>query len=67
MSVVLPRQSRAHAQGFESVKGPGFTHPEIKCKKAQCQYKVYQECGFLYLISQCSELWPRVQIRGGGS
>eukprot|EP00961_Rhodomonas_salina_P052172 700338-Rhodomonas_salina.3 len=27
---------------------------EIKCKKPQSQYIVYQECGLLYLISQCS-------------
>eukprot|EP00961_Rhodomonas_salina_P217383 2937728-Rhodomonas_salina.1 len=28
-------------------------HPEIKYKKPQSQYIVYQEYGFLYLISEC--------------
>eukprot|EP00961_Rhodomonas_salina_P151679 2041530-Rhodomonas_salina.2 len=29
-------------------------HPEIKHKKQQFQYKLCQECGCLYLISQCT-------------
>eukprot|EP00961_Rhodomonas_salina_P301181 3940358-Rhodomonas_salina.4 len=31
-------------------------HPEIQCKKPQVQYNLYQECGFLCLISGCSLL-----------
>eukprot|EP00961_Rhodomonas_salina_P239983 3242235-Rhodomonas_salina.1 len=30
---------------------PPRVHPKIKCKKPQFQYNLYQECGFLDLIS----------------
>eukprot|EP00961_Rhodomonas_salina_P149281 2008999-Rhodomonas_salina.1 len=32
----------------------GLVHPEIKYKKLQSWYNMYQECGFLYLISGCT-------------
>eukprot|EP00961_Rhodomonas_salina_P259638 3508352-Rhodomonas_salina.1 len=31
-------------------------HLEIKYKKPHFQYNLYQDCGFLHLISQCSSL-----------
>mmetsp|Transcript_15777 Transcript_15777/g.37385 ORF Transcript_15777/g.37385 Transcript_15777/m.37385 type:complete len:96 (+) Transcript_15777:74-361(+) len=30
-------------------------HPEIKCKKPSFQYNLYQECGFLSLISRSAD------------
>eukprot|EP00961_Rhodomonas_salina_P238575 3224545-Rhodomonas_salina.1 len=30
-------------------------HHEIRCKKPHMQYNLYQECGFLYLILQCTQ------------
>eukprot|EP00961_Rhodomonas_salina_P060536 812606-Rhodomonas_salina.1 len=31
-------------------------HPEMQHKKPQDQYSLNQECGFLYLISQCTSV-----------
>eukprot|EP00961_Rhodomonas_salina_P141497 1905295-Rhodomonas_salina.1 len=31
------------------------THPEIQYKKPQLQYNLYQECGFLYGVSGCTQ------------
>eukprot|EP00961_Rhodomonas_salina_P135191 1818780-Rhodomonas_salina.4 len=43
--------------GTESARAMRFpAHPEIKHKKPHFQYQLYQECGFLYLSLQCTEL-----------
>eukprot|EP00961_Rhodomonas_salina_P150535 2027449-Rhodomonas_salina.3 len=53
-------------------------HPEIQCKKPHLQCKLYQECGFLCLISggrlqskperasaeSCSLGWHRLRLEG---
>eukprot|EP00961_Rhodomonas_salina_P046705 626758-Rhodomonas_salina.2 len=39
----------------ESARVPGSSiYSKIKFKKSHFQYKLYEECGFLYLRLQCS-------------
>eukprot|EP00961_Rhodomonas_salina_P093357 1256314-Rhodomonas_salina.3 len=56
--------------GGEEPQGPGTAlHCEIKDKKTQSQYNLYQECVFLCWVSGCSVWWGHVRyrdsVRGG--
>eukprot|EP00961_Rhodomonas_salina_P301394 3940446-Rhodomonas_salina.1 len=44
-----------HAADLARTDWLARTHREIKDKKPPVQYKLYQECGFLYLISRCTD------------
>eukprot|EP00961_Rhodomonas_salina_P038786 521206-Rhodomonas_salina.6 len=52
------RHTALHRPGLRGVRAIeaihlASLHPKIKHKKPHCQYKLYQECGFLYLSSTC--------------
>eukprot|EP00961_Rhodomonas_salina_P034086 458559-Rhodomonas_salina.1 len=56
LSTVAQRLSRASSsfKARPTHEPDSSLHPEIQNKKPQFQYNLYQKCGFLYLISQCT-------------